>query len=262
LKTRLSLLASIAFVAVLQPAHAGLFDDDEARRRIEQMRQDLELRVQKVEANNELLLSNQLKQSAQLESLRQDLAKLLGQVEVLANDGEQAQKRQKDFYIDLDNRLRRIESTVAQLQQNVTQLQSAPATPAKVEPPPVDPAQESRDYEAAINALRGGKHVDAALGFKLFIKNWPKSGFLPGANFWLGASLIQSRDFEGARDAYAKVAATWPEDVLAADALLGQSNAEQELGDAKASRATLEKLLSKYPASEAAKTAKQRLKKK
>lgn len=261
MKNRLSLLASLVFLAMLQPAHAGLFDDDEARRRIEQMRQDFELRVQKVEASNELLLSNQLKQSAQLESLRQDLAKLIGQVEVLANDSDQAQKRQKDFYIDLDNRLRRVESTVAQLQQNVTQLQAAPQ-PAKVEPPPLDPAQESRDYEASINALRGGKHVDAALGFKQFIKTWPKSGFLPGANFWLGASLMQSRDLEGARDAYAKVAATWPEDVLAADALLGEAKAEQELGDTKTARATLEKLVSKYPVSEAAKTAKQLLKKK
>lgn len=261
MKTRLSLLALLAFVAVLQPAHAGLFDDDEARRRLEQMRQDFELRMQKLESNNELLLSNQLKQSAQIESVRQDLAKLLGQVEVLANDNEQALKRQKDFYIDLDNRLRRVESTVSQLQQNITQLQ-ATAQPAKVEPPPVDPAQESRDYEAAINALRTGKHIDAAWGFKQFIKNWPKSGFQPGANFWLGASLMQANDFEGARDAYAKVAATWPEDILAPDALLGQASAEQELKDAKSAKATLEKLVAKYPGSEAAKTAKQRLKKK
>lgn len=99
-------------------------------------------------------------------------------------------------------RLRHIESTTSK---------PAEATPT----PAADPAQESRDYEAAINALRGGKHTDAALSFKLFIKNWPKSGFLPGAHFWLGASLIQARDFDGAREAYAKMASTWPDDVLA-----------------------------------------------
>ncbi|MBK9220415.1 MAG: hypothetical protein RJA63_970 [Pseudomonadota bacterium] len=259
MKNRLSLLALLACFTVFQPAQAGLFDDEEARRRIEQMRQDFEQRLQKMEASNALVLNNQQTQAAQFETLRQDLARLLGQVEVLANDSEQAQKRQKDFYIDLDNRLRRVESTVTQLQQTLSQAQ---AQPVKAEPPPVDPAQESRDYEAAINALRAGKHVDAALGFKLFIKNWPKSGFLPGANFWLGASLMQANDLDGARDTYAKVAATWPEDVLAPDALLGQANAEQELKDAKAAKATLEKLVMKYPASEAAKTAKQRLKKK
>jgi tol-pal system protein YbgF len=257
LKNRLSLLALLACLFLAPTAQAGLFDDDEARRRIEQMRQDLEQRLQKVEASNAVVLNNQQTQAAQLETLRQDLARLLGQVEVLANDSEQAQKRQKDFYIDLDARLRRVEGTITQLQQAATQAQAA-----KPEPPPVDPAQESRDYEAAINALRAGKHVDAAFGFKQFIKAWPKSGFLPGANFWLAASLMQANDLEGARDTYAKVAATWPEDALAPDALLGQASAEQELKDAKASRATLEKLVAKYPASEAAKTARQRLKKK
>lgn len=261
MKIRLSLLALFASLSMLQPAHAGLFDDDEARRRIEQMRQDLEVRIQKLEASNELLLGNQVKQNAQLESVRQDIARLVGQVEVLINDADQAQKRQKDFYIDLDNRLRKVESTVSQLQQNITQLQTV-ATPAKVEPPPVDPAQESRDYEAAIAALRAGKNVDAAIGFKQFIKAWPKSGFQPGANFWLGTALMQAHDLEGARDTYARVAATWPDDILAPDALLGQANAEQELKDAKASKATLEKLVAKYPTSEAAKTAKLRLKKK
>ena len=249
MKNRLSLLAILAFVFWLQPAQAGLFDDEEARRRVEQLRQDFDQRIQKIQASNETLTSSQLKQASQIETLRQDLANLLGQVEVLVNDVEQDRKRQKDFYVDLDTRLRHLESAV-----------SKPAEVAQA--PAADPAQESRDYEAAINALRGGKHVDAAIAFKLFIKNWPKSGFLPGANFWLGASLIQVRDFDGAREAYAKMALTWPDDVLAPDAMLGQANAEQELGNAKVARTVLEKLVAKYPTSEAAKTARLRLKKK
>lgn len=249
MKNRLSLLAVLAFVSWLPPAQAGLFDDDEARRRVEQVRQDLDQRIQKIQASNETLTNSQLKQASQIEALRQDLANLLGQVEVLINDVEQDRKRQKDFYVDLDTRLRYIESTT-----------SKPADTTQA--PVADPAQESRDYEAAIKTLRSGKHVDAAQGFKLFIKNWPKSGFLPGAHFWLGASLIQARDFDGAREAYAKMASTWPDDVLAPDAMLGQANAEQELGNVKAARSVLEKLLAKYPTSEAAKTAKLRLKKK
>jgi len=244
-----------------------LFDDDEARRRIEQTRQDMELRLQKVEASNELVLSNQTRQIAQIEALRQDLARLTGQIEVLSNEADQTQKRQKDFYIDLDNRVRRLEAALSQLQSGGAPAvgQSAPATKpdgGSTQSASSDPAQESRDYEAAINALRGGKQVDAANGFKQFIKNYPKSGFLPGANFWLGASLVKAHDFEGARDAYTKVANTWPDDILAPDALLGLSSVQKELGDAKAERAALDKLVAKYPNSEAAKVAKQRLKKK
>lgn len=266
MKNRLSLLACLTLLSWLQPAHAGLFDDDEARRRIEQTRQDVEMRLQKVEASNELVLSNQTRQIAQIEALRQDLARLTGQIEVLSNEADQTQKRQKDFYIDLDNRVRRLEAALSQLQQGgaVPTGQSAPAARADgvASNASSDPAQESRDYEAAINALRGGKQVDAAIGFKQFIKNYPKSGFLPGANFWLGASLVKAHDFEGARDAYTKVANTWPDDILAPDALLGLSSVQKELGDAKAERAALDKLIAKYPNSEAAKVAKQRLKKK
>src|SRR5262249_31896213 len=42
----------------------------------------------------------------QIESLQGDLSKLRGQLEVLSNGLENAQKRQRDMYLDLDTRLR------------------------------------------------------------------------------------------------------------------------------------------------------------
>ncbi|MBS1208358.1 MAG: ygbF [Proteobacteria bacterium] len=240
------------------PAHAGLFDDDEARRRIDQIKQEADARLQKVEVASDTTSRAQLELNNQLERTRAEVSQIRGQVELLSNDNEQAQKRQKDFYIDLDNRLRKIETLVAQLTQAQPPAQSAPAA----NEPKLDPAQEAKDYEAAINTLRGGKHVDAIVAFKQFIKTWPKSAFQPGAHFWTASALMQARDFDAAKDYYSKVFSIWPEDSLAPDAMLGQANAEQEGGDAKAARATLEKLVAKYPASDAAKTAKQRLAKK
>lgn len=240
------------------PAHAGLFDDEEARRRIDQIKQEADARIQKVESSTEATSRAQLDLNNQLERTRQDLSQIRGQVELLANDGEQAQKRQKDFYIDLDNRLRKIEALVAQLTQGQTAAQSAPAATETR----ADPAQEAKDYEAAINTLRAGKHVDAVAAFKQFIKTWPKSAFQPGAHFWAASALLQARDFDGAKEYYAKLVSIWPDDTLAPDALLGQANAETEAGAAKSARATLEKLVANYPNSDAAKTAKQRLAKK
>jgi tol-pal system protein YbgF len=248
------------FLAVLLssalPAHAGLFDDEEARRRIEQIKQETDARVQKLDAATETTSRAQLELNNQLERTRQDLAQIRGQVELLTNDSEQAQKRQKDFYVDLDTRLRKIETLLAQQAQAPAVAQSAPAETR------LDPAQEARDYEAAINLLRGNKHVDAIFAFKQFIKAWPKSSFLPGAHFWAASALAQARDFEGAKEYYAKLVSIWPEDSLAPDALLGQANVEEQAGAAKSARATLEKLVAAYPNSEAGKTAKQRLKKK
>lgn len=71
MKNRLSLLAVLAFVSWLQPAQAGLFDDDEARRRVEQLRQDFDQRIQKIQASSETLTNSQLKQASQIEALRQ-----------------------------------------------------------------------------------------------------------------------------------------------------------------------------------------------
>lgn len=256
-----AILVATLLVAAL-PVRAGLFDDDEARRRIDQ----IDARVQKVESSAETTSRAQLELNNQLERTRAEVAQIHGQLELLGNENEQAQKRQKDFYIDLDTRLRKIEALIAQIQtQNSAQgaAQSAPAIAAEPQPTKAaDPAQEARDYEAAINTLRNGKNADAVAAFKQFIKAWPKSAFQPGAHFWAAAALMQARDYAGAKDYYAKVVSNWPEDSLAPDALLGLATAQQENGDAKGARATLEKLAARFPASDAGKTAKQRLAKK
>lgn len=255
MKNPLSFLAAASLLLAMLPARAGLFDDDEARRRLEQLRTDMDTRIEKLEdaSRAQLMLVNQI------ESLRAEIAKLRGQLEVTANDLDQSQKRQKDFYVDLDTRLRKVETTVTDL----TQKLAASTAPRPAEAgPAIDPAQESRDYEAAVNLLRAGKYVDASVAFRQFIKNWPKSSFLPGANYWAASALFQARDVETAGEYYTKVINTWPDDSLAPDAMLGLANSQQELGDAKLARATLNSLVSKYPKSDAAKTAKQRLSKK
>lgn len=248
-----ALSLALMLAGTVLPAHAGLFDDDEARRRLEQFKQQTESRLQKIESSNDTLMQNQRDLNSQLDRVKQDLADLRGQVEVVGNDTQQNQQRQNAFYNDLDARLRKLESVVAQL---------AAGNAGQADQPKLDPSQEPKDYEAAINLVRSGKYGDAATAFKQFIKNWPKSAFLPGAHFWAAESLMRTRDYDGARDFYGKLVASWPEDQLVPDAMLGLATAQQDGGDAKAARATLEKLAARFPASDAGKTAKQRLKKK
>jgi TolA-binding protein len=52
---------------------------------------------------------------------------------------------------------------------------------------------------------------------------------------------------------------TWPEDAKAPDAMMGIANAQDALGDRRGAQKTLEALISKYPASPAAASARQRL---
>ncbi|MBL8485219.1 MAG: tol-pal system protein YbgF [Rhodocyclaceae bacterium] len=244
-------LCSLLLFAVAASAHAGMFDDDEARARIAQLRTQVEARLDRLEAASRA----QIETANQIEELRGDIAKLRGQIEELTYELEQMNKRQKDFYVDLDNRLRKLE-TAAQASADTR----PPGTAGDAKP--IDPAQETRDYEAALNLLKGGKFKDAAAAFAAFIKNYPGGSYVPAASFWQASSLFQARDWRAAADLYREVATQWPSDSRAPDALLGLANCQTELGDAKSARKSLETLVAKYPGTPPADVARQRLAKK
>ena len=258
-----ALMAGLFVGLAAGQAHAGLFDDEEARLRINEMRNEFNGRVSKLESGARA----QLELADQIELLKTEIARLRGENEVLSNDLANAIKRQKDFYVDLDNRLRKLEPHAEAAQTAGAQPAAAPAqaaAPAPAAPPPVtaaDPAAESRDYEAALTQLRGGKYKEAATGFIGFIRRHPGSSFQPSAHFWAASSLYQLKDNAAAAEYYAKVANQWPDDNRAPDALLGLASAQQAQGDAKAATRSLERLAAKYPSSSAAQIARQRLKK-
>lgn len=238
---------ALALLVLALPVRAGLFDDDEARARIEKLRTDLG----EVSKRLDTASKNQIDFANQAEALRSDLARLRGQIEVLVNDLDSLQKRQKDFYVDLDSRLRKLESaaTAAQAPKEET-------APAK----PVDPAAETRDYEAALMSFRGARYKEAQAGFLAFIKAYPNSMLLASAHFWAASSHYQLKDYPKAAELFAKVAESWPADAKAPDALMGQANALEAAGDLKGARAVLESLVQKHPNSSAAQAARQRLK--
>ena len=238
------LFAAVVGLATL-PAHAGLFDDEEARASIKKLRSDFDELAKRAD----LAAKNQLDFANQAEVLKSDVAKLRGQIEVIANDIEATQKRQKDFYVDLDSRLRKIEAGLAEAKPE-----------AKAEAASVDPATETRDYEAALTAFKGAKYKDALAAFQSFIKSYPNSSLQPSAHYWAASSFYQLKDYGHAAELFGLLASTWPNDAKAPDALLAEANAQIEGGDTKAGRKTLEALIEKYPANSAAPAAKSRLK--
>ena len=249
------LLAACALAAcVTLPAYAGLFDDDEARIRIEKLRSDLTEQAKQLEAAATAASRSQIELANQIEQIKTDMAKLRGQIEVLSYELEATQKRQKDFYVDLDNRLRKLETASA----------AAAAKPAAAvaEAAPADPAAEMRDFESALTLFKSAKYKDALAAFLGFIKTYASSGMQPSAHYWAASSHFQLREYPRAAELFAKVPAVWPADARAPDALLGQANSLQEAGDLKGAKKTLAELVEKYPDSSAAQAARQRLKKK
>ena len=110
--------------------------------------------------------------------------------------------------------------------------------------------------------MKATKYKDAASGFLGFIKGYPNSTLQPSAHFWAAAALRQQRELGDAAKLFATVAERWPDDPKAAEALLAQADCEHEEGEFKTERRVLEKLVTRYPDSNAAQSAKPRLKKK
>lgn len=262
-------------------SYAGLFDDEEARKQIAAQQvsirdlrnqgQTLEARIAKMEE----VLDNQplLELHNQIESLRLDLNKLQGQIEVLVNENELTQKRQKDFYIDLDSRLRRIEQpdeSTSSASSTATMSDAAPepndkapvAAAAAVSPVasgvPAETA-ESRDYEAAYSLFKTAKYKEAISQFRKFLKSYPSSSFAPSAHYWVGNSYYAIRDFKDAISTQEKLINTFPESGKAPDAMLNIASSQQEMNQKAAAKKTLESLIARYPGSEAAEKAKRRL---
>jgi tol-pal system protein YbgF len=247
-----------AALAVLSiSAHAALFDDSEARARIEKLRAEMTALQQSVDTASK----NQIEFANQLDAIRAELAKLRGQLEVLSNDVDTTQKRQKDFYVDLDSRLRKLEpaSGAAAPAPGDTNLPSGETTGSKTA---LDENAASRDYEVALGFVKAGRYRDAVNAFAAFNRTHVGSVRQPSAHYWQASSHYALREFAKAADQYARVVAGWPNDPKAPDAMLGQANSQAEAGDNKASTRTLEALIQQYPNSTAAQTAKQRLKKK
>ncbi|MQA23739.1 tol-pal system protein YbgF [Rugamonas rivuli] len=237
-----ALLAALTWLPL--QAHAGLFDDDEARKalldlraKVEAMRSELNARIDtKSDKSSTLDLINQN------EVTLQEVAKLRGQIEVLSNELANAQKRQKDFYVDLDARLRKLEPREVTIDGKTAQ---------------VDP-NEQKTYEAAYKIFLAGDYKAGGTAFSEFLQRYPGSSYAANAQYYLGSSYFAQRDCKGAISAQLLVLKNYPDSPRAPEAMLNIASCQSELKD-KAAKKTLQDLIKAYPDSAAAATAKERL---
>ena len=251
---RAPLLALALAAPFALPAQAGIFDDDEARRAI------LDLRKQ-IDQNNELMRQRQSEQAAQLtetvtqlkrslfelngqiELQRADNARLRGQIEELTRSVAELQRKQTDIQQGVNDRISKIEPQKVM----VDDLEFT-----------VDP-EEKRQYDEALAGFRRGEFERAAGGFANLMKRFPASGYRESALFWMGNAQYALRQYKEAIASFRSLVAASPQSPRAPEALLAIANCQAELKDKVAARRTIDELLKTYPKSEAAQAGKERL---
>ena len=256
LSARLLLVgALLATFAAPHGAHAALFGGDDEKlnalrsqvSQFEATEKALEDRLAKLEASAADRRAI-LDLAGQLDQLRSDMAHLRGQVEVLTNQIETAEKRQKDLYLDIDTRLRKLEQAKEQAAAAQPATGEAQATPA-----------ETKAYEAALNQFKLGNYPLSLSAFSGFLVTYPSSPLAPSAQYWIGNAYYAQHDYKKAIASQQKLLSAWPDSAKAPDGMLNIASSQEASGNRRDARKTLEDLLEKYPDSPAATSAKQRL---
>lgn len=200
------------------PAHA--FADDEARRAILELRQQVrQMHDQNQQAR--FMLADQI------ETLQHEIADMRGQIERMR------------FELDINKR-------AGQDQAGGNSIQ-------------VDNPREQASYDNAMGLFRSGKYKEAAQGLNSFLQDYPNSRLASDAKFYLGSSMYATKDFKGAVAQLQKLAQDAPDDPRSPDALMIVAASKIELNDMAGAKASLEQIVRDYPQSSAADTAKSRL---
>jgi len=179
----------------------------------------------------------------QLDAARADIAKLRGQNEQLVRDVSELQRQQKDAVQAVDERLRKFEPSRVSVDGREFVAEQS----------------EKRDFEAAMAIFRKGEFAPVQLAFVEFLNRYPKTGYRQSALFWLGNAQYATRDYKDAIASFRALVALAGDHMRLPEALLAIANCQLEMKDSKAARKTLDDLIARYPGTEAAQAAKDRV---
>ena len=240
---------------------------------------DLDERLKRLER---LLGSEALvKLFEEVESMAMEIRDLRGQLEVQTHTINQLQQRQRDLYLDIDQRLQRVESGATAPVAGQQPTGTATATPTESTQPAagqtdasatqaaapttqttatgVDPFAEQQAYQSAFDLLKSGRYEDAAVAFTQFIADYPTGSYVDNAQYWLGETYYITRRFDAAITEFERLVSLHPNSQKLTHALLKIGYSHDELGREAEAEQVLGDLISRFPQSAAAGLARKRL---
>ena len=229
---------------------------------------------------------------SQVQSMRQEIASLRGEVDTMSHSFTQAGGAQAmaDMLARHDRALRLIETQLAMdlqlddaaaglpatspagtpgtvLPGSTIPAATAPSTPASTTvttPPsaPVDPGKVDMAqalYDSGMTAFNDRRYDQALKAFTDFTGAYPQHKLVSNAWFWQGECNYQMKNYAAAALAYEKVISGFPNSNKAPASYLKQGMSFLQLGKKDAARERLNQLIAKYPKAPAATRARQEI---
>jgi tol-pal system protein YbgF len=252
--------AAAVVLCLLAPPSWAFLNDEEARKAVTALRARVDVLEEQAKSRNaELTTATQqnaqlteqlsalrrslLDLNNQLEALRTEIATLRGNDERQLREIADVQRRQRDVFAALEERLKKFEPVKVALDGREFV---------------VDP-QEKQAYDNAFSAVRSGEFDRAVALLANFQQRYPGSHYSDAARFWLGNSQYGRRDYKGAIEVFRSFVSNAPDHPRAPEALLAMANSQAEMKDGRGARRTIDELMKTYPQSEAAQAGKERL---
>ena len=121
------------------------------------------------------------------------------------------------------------------------------------------PEAEKEAYDMAFQSLKDLKYADAAEQFQSFLGAYPNSDYADNAQYWLGESYYVTRNYDIALEAFQGLLSNYPNSPKVADGLLKIGYTHYELKQWDQARAALVQVQEQYPDTTLARLAGSRL---
>jgi len=254
---------------------------------------DIELKVKKMSS----LVDNRamLEMMQNVDELASEISLLRGELEQQSHDIIEIKKRQRELYLDIDRRLRDLESRAIGQASSSAPVQVPGLNEATDEIPAVEPvdnavsaassttgsgliadsstptvssqetvssstnSEEQAAYQSAFDTLKEGRYKKAKAEFKRFLKKYPDSGFAGNSQYWLGEANYVTRNFEQGIIEFELVLSRYPTSTKVPDAMLKLGYTYYEKKQYNKAKIMLSELRKRYPKATAARLASKRL---
>lgn len=229
--------------------------------KIARLNSDIESLRSRINRNEDMLSSmDGARMALDLEQVRSDLSSVRGQLEEQQNELNEIKRQQREFYVEVDNRLRALEGkpSVVSSSASTSVAVATPRLPNAGLTPATDNADQV-EYQQALQLVRGRKYDAANKAFVGFLQKYPSSPWAGHAQYWLAETYYVNRDYDVALDQFSSVIANYPNSNKVPSALLKKGYIYYEKRDWANARSTLEQVTNQFPKAGAAKFAARRL---